>query len=179
MNTREPIFHIATRADWEAAKRSGVYTTSTRGRSLADEGFIHASRRRQVAGVFQRYYADAGEPLVLLRINPDRLQVEMRDEAVGDEMYPHIYGPIGYHAVVDVLPLNARGGTESMTSLFVKEMALRIGLAVFAMLCAGIGAEVARQRFGGNGSQGTGALVGLAVGALLAVLAYRAIRRRH
>ena len=56
------IYHIATRADWLEATRTGTYRTSTAGRSLDEEGFIHASRREQVAGVFSRYYAKAGEP---------------------------------------------------------------------------------------------------------------------
>ena len=37
------IYHIATTADWDRAGRDGEYTTSTRGRTLAEEGFIHAS----------------------------------------------------------------------------------------------------------------------------------------
>ena len=48
------IFHIATVADWEAAQRSGSYTTSTLGRTLVEEGFIHASRADQWQGVRQR-----------------------------------------------------------------------------------------------------------------------------
>ena len=37
------IFHIATEADWDAARRSKQYTTSTLGRTLEQEGFIHAA----------------------------------------------------------------------------------------------------------------------------------------
>jgi uncharacterized protein (DUF952 family) len=102
----QPIFHIATRADWEAAQRDGAYTTSTRGRTLAEEGFIHAARTEQVQPVFDRYYADAGEPLVLLVIDPDRLGAEVRVEPVGDDTYPHVYGPIEPAAVVEVRPLD-------------------------------------------------------------------------
>ena len=42
------IFHIASASDWTAAQRSGTYTTSTRGRTLEQEGFIHG--RGDVAG---------------------------------------------------------------------------------------------------------------------------------
>ena len=42
------IFHIALPDDWEAARRSGKYTASTRGRSLSEEGFIHCSFTDQV-----------------------------------------------------------------------------------------------------------------------------------
>lgn len=97
-----PIFHVATVADWEAALRDGAYTTSTRGRTLADEGFIHASRREQVQPVLDRYFADATEPLILLVIDPDRLGAEVRVEQVGDDTYPHVYGPLEPAAVVGV-----------------------------------------------------------------------------
>jgi len=48
------IFHIATATDWAAAQASGSYTTSTRGVSVLDEGFIHASREDQWEGVRDR-----------------------------------------------------------------------------------------------------------------------------
>lgn len=103
------IFHIASQADWEAAVARGSYETSTRGRTLEEEGFIHASSAEQVQAVFNRYYADAGEPLVLLVIATARLASEVRDEQVGEATYPHIYGPLNTDAVVDVAPLDERG----------------------------------------------------------------------
>jgi len=36
------IYHIATAADWARARRDGAYTTSTRGRTLREEGFLEA-----------------------------------------------------------------------------------------------------------------------------------------
>jgi uncharacterized protein (DUF952 family) len=107
------IFHIATVADWELARESGAYTTSTMGRSLADEGFLHAAHQQQVAGVFQRYYADVSEPLVLLTIDTERLGVPWREDEVGDEAFPHIYGPLSPAAVVGVEPLDEVGGASS------------------------------------------------------------------
>lgn len=102
------IYHIATRADWLQATKTGAYTTSTAGRTLEEEGFIHASRREQVDGVFSRYYASAEEPLVLLVIEPGLLMADVRVEVVGDDTYPHIYGPINPDAVIDVRPLDGR-----------------------------------------------------------------------
>ena len=102
------IFHVATTADWTQAQASGAYTTSTLGLTLEDEGFLHAARSEQVTGVFDRYYADAGEPLVLLTIDTDRLDVPWREDAVGDDTYPHIYGPLSPGAVVEVRALSGR-----------------------------------------------------------------------
>lgn len=105
------IFHIATVADWERARESGAYTTSSLGRSLEDEGFLHAAHRQQLTGVFLRYYAAVSESLVLLTIDTDRLDVPWREDDVGEETFPHIYGPLSPDAVVDVQPLDKAGGT--------------------------------------------------------------------
>jgi uncharacterized protein (DUF952 family) len=128
------IFHIATAADWRRTLETGSYTTSTVGRTLEAEGFIHASRRDQVQGVFDRYYRGLREPLVLLTIDTARLtDAEVVVEPVGDDTYPHVYGPINRRAVVDVAPLDRRGGLETVTSLWVRSMATRMGIALVVM----------------------------------------------
>lgn len=103
------IYHVATAADWAAAQESGAYTTSTYGRSLAEEGFLHASREDQWRGVLERFYADVTEPLVLLVIDVERLAVPLVEEppAPGvEETFPHVYGALSPDAVVEVRPLS-------------------------------------------------------------------------
>jgi uncharacterized protein (DUF952 family) len=102
------IYHLATAADWAAAQASGTYTTSTRGRTLAEEGFLHASRADQWEGVRERYYAEVTESLVLLVVETDLLDVPVVEEPVpgGGETYPHVYGPLDPAAVVEVVPLD-------------------------------------------------------------------------
>jgi uncharacterized protein (DUF952 family) len=105
------IFHIATAADWDAAEASGAYTTSTRGVTLEEEGYIHASRADQVEGVRTAFYADVTEPLVLLEIDTDLLDVPVVEEfpAPGaTETFPHVYGAIRPAAVVAVRALEPR-----------------------------------------------------------------------
>ncbi len=133
MDVPERIFHIATDADWRRTLETGSYTTSTVGRTLDEEGFIHASRRDQVQGVFDRYYAGLDEHLVLLTIDPRRLRAEVRVDPVGDDTYPHVYGPIERTAVVDVTPLDRHGHPQSLVSLWVRGMAVRMGVAVAVM----------------------------------------------
>jgi uncharacterized protein (DUF952 family) len=94
------IFHIATLADWKQAQESGTYTTSTYGRTLEEEGFIHAARHDQVPLVRDVFFADVTEPLVVLEVETDLLDAEVRDEQVGDQVYPHVFGPIATSAVV-------------------------------------------------------------------------------
>ena len=64
--------------------------------------------------------------------------------------------------------LNRSGGTEPFTSLFVKEMLLRISLAVVAMLVAGAGSIV-----GGDLDAVWGEVVGAVVGIVPAVMVLR------
>jgi uncharacterized protein (DUF952 family) len=98
------IYHLAEQADWQQALEDGSYVGSTRGRSLAEEGFIHASSAQQWPGVRARFYADVTDPLVLLHIDEGRLSARVVHE-VGDpttgETFPHVYGPIEIDAVVD------------------------------------------------------------------------------
>lgn len=95
------IFHIATLADWKQAEASGgTYTTSTYGVSLADAGFLHASRHEQVRGVLDRVYGDVTEPLLILEIETDLLGVPWREDDVDGETFPHIYGPLNTRAVI-------------------------------------------------------------------------------
>ena len=102
------IFHVATVADWESARRSGAYTTSRYGVTLEQEGFIHASRADQWPGVLERFYGEVDEPLVLLETETDLLGVPLVEEppaqGVG-ETFPHVYGPIRPEAVVAMTPL--------------------------------------------------------------------------
>lgn len=98
----ERVFHLALAADWLQAKRDGHYRISTLGRSLAEEGFVHASRAHQVRGVHDTFYEGVTEPMVLLEIDPALLAspvvLEVPDGA--DEAFPHIYGPVDIGAVV-------------------------------------------------------------------------------
>jgi uncharacterized protein (DUF952 family) len=94
------IYHVATLDDWKQAERTGSYATSTYGRTLEQEGFIHAAHHDQVPSVRDRHYADVPEPLVVLEIETDRLEVPVREEQVGEEAYPHVYGEIPTSAVV-------------------------------------------------------------------------------
>lgn len=102
------IFHIATAADWAAAQESGAYTTSTLGVTLEEEGYIHASRADQWEDVRAAFYAGVTEPLVLLEIETDLLDVPVVEEppAPGvEETFPHVYGAIPPPAVVAVRDL--------------------------------------------------------------------------
>ena len=95
----QPLFHLALAQDWQAAQANGSYRISTRGLTLEQVGFIHCSWQEQVASTYQRFYADAGDVL-LLEIEPSRLQAPLRADAIPTgELFPHLYGPLPISAV--------------------------------------------------------------------------------
>jgi uncharacterized protein (DUF952 family) len=103
------IYHIATRADWERALADGEYTTSSVGKTLAEEGFIHASQASQVARTANKFYREVPADLVLLVIDEKRVRAEVRYEDVpgAQAPFPHIYGPLNADAVLEALPFAA------------------------------------------------------------------------
>ncbi|MFB8758996.1 DUF952 domain-containing protein [Streptomyces nigra] len=106
MSERTYILHLTERSLWEAARERGAYEISTRGRTLQEEGFIHCSTRAQLPAVAALLYGsyDGPDDLVVLVVDPERLDVPLRYEAVkpGGEEFPHVYGPLPVSAVVDV-----------------------------------------------------------------------------
>ncbi|HYO39672.1 MAG TPA: DUF952 domain-containing protein [Nocardioidaceae bacterium] len=102
------VFHLTTGAEWTAAQRAGSYTVSTRGRTLAQEGYIHCAAEHQVEGVRERYFTGVAD-LVLLEVETDLLGSPWRTEQVdgADQSFPHVYGPIDLDAVVAVRPLES------------------------------------------------------------------------
>lgn len=184
------IFHVATESDWHAARRAGVYTTSTRGRTLAEEGFIHASRADQWQGVRERFFADVTEPLVLLVIERARLDVPVVEEGVPDsgETFPHVYGPIPTAAVVQALPLasdvavavaagstrtaGAASGGQSFSRLYLQELFVIAGLGLALVLLVLVGVGVGKA-VGKDWAVWLGVLVALALGLPLVTRLYR------
>lgn len=106
------IYHIATCADWERALADGEYTRSTVDKTLAEEGFIHASQASQVARTANKFYRGVPGELVLLVIDEGRLRAEVRyedapgagGEGTAELPFPHIYGPLNADAVLEARP---------------------------------------------------------------------------
>jgi uncharacterized protein (DUF952 family) len=105
------LLHLTEPGLWEAALASGAYEGSTRGRTLAEEGFIHCSLPEQLDAVAAFVYGDHPGPLVVLVIDADLLDVPIRYEAPepGGQEYPHLYGPLQTSAVVEVRPWRRDG----------------------------------------------------------------------
>jgi uncharacterized protein (DUF952 family) len=97
------IYHITPASTWEQARRDGFgeYTMSTLDKTLAQEGFIHASTAGQVAQTANKFYQGVPD-LLILSIDVGRVRPEIRWEQVpgSEDPFPHIYGPLNVDAVV-------------------------------------------------------------------------------
>lgn len=102
------IFHITTDEEWQQASRLGTYAPE----SLKGRGFIHCSYAEQLLRVASSLFR-GWVGLVLLEIEPSRLgcDVVCEDLDGGQEVFPHIYGPVPSTAVVAVhaLPCDEDG----------------------------------------------------------------------
>jgi uncharacterized protein (DUF952 family) len=121
MKPDKTILHLASNDAWLAAVKKGAYYAD----SLSADGFIHCSTSAQVVDVANAFY-HGQSGLVLLVIDPDTLTPELKWEppahpnperaaAIGDELFPHIYGHLNLDAVTKVIPFKpAADGTFSL-----------------------------------------------------------------
>lgn len=186
------IFHLAERSDWEDARAGRYYDRSTRGRSLAEVGFVHCSHAHQWQRVRDAVYDDVTEPLLLLTIDTDLLDAPVVEEP-GDpgstERFPHVYGAIPLGAVVAVTELQApttparpdRGadpaGGRSFSSLLMAEIGVRVVLAFAVMVVSALAGTLV-QGAAGEPWGLLAAVVGFVVATAVAVVVYRRRERR-
>ncbi|MEE8601167.1 DUF952 domain-containing protein [Euzebya tangerina] len=95
------LFHVVVEAEW--ARATDQYTPE----SLATEGFIHFSTRRQIAATLNRFYAGRAG-LTLLAVPSSAVEEFLRwERAVDvDDVFPHVYGPLRKDVVVTVVPVH-------------------------------------------------------------------------
>lgn len=184
------IHHIARADRWEAAKLAGSYAWSTLDQTLEEVGFIHACRADQLEGVLERHYAGVSAPLVLLTIDTDKLSAAWHEESVGDDTYPHLYGPLNPSAVVATVPLASQAptapvapaastprpappqGEGSFSREFFGEVAFR-AIAALAVMVAAIVLGTIAGEAGDQALTFPVALATLVVGFLVARFVYK------
>jgi uncharacterized protein (DUF952 family) len=108
MRPLEPtIYHLAIASDWDEAVVSGLgYTISTLGVTLAEQGFIHCSFADQVQRIADLAYRGRDD-VVLLTVDPSLVTVPIQVDEVGDDAFPHLYGPLHPAAVRGIRALHA------------------------------------------------------------------------
>ena len=96
------ICHVTTAEAWNQAKAKGFYEHP----SLKQEGFIHCSEERQVAGVLERYF-EGQTGLIKLLIDTDMLASKwvLDWSPASADAFPHVYGLINLDAVIEIVPV--------------------------------------------------------------------------
>ena len=100
------LYHLALSEEWREARAAGIYNRSTRGRSLEEVGFLHASYAHQIGATYARFYADLPAGAVrLLTLDPARLAaagLAVLEEPAPEsgELFPHLYGALPLEAVL-------------------------------------------------------------------------------
>ena len=98
----EYIYHVTTKKEWEQAEIQNEYKPA----GYEQDGFIHCSTERQVAGVLERFFQGQTN-LVKLKIEKAKVDRPVLFELAEDlnELFPHIYGPLNLNSVVDVIEI--------------------------------------------------------------------------
>lgn len=93
------IYHITTEHQWHDTQGQKQYETE----SFQAEGFIHCSDANQVVRVANHLFRNT-RGLKLLHIKTELLRSRLVYENLegGEELFPHVYGPINLDAIVCV-----------------------------------------------------------------------------
>ena len=100
MNT---IHHITRRQVWQEAQIVGSYRADT----LLTEGFTHCSTPTQVLKTADRFFQNQ-TGLIILYIDVNKVESEVKYELADNELFPHIYGALNIDAVYKIIDFNDR-----------------------------------------------------------------------
>ncbi|MBD3885575.1 DUF952 domain-containing protein [Phormidium tenue FACHB-886] len=93
------IYHITMEHQWHDTQGQNQYEAEF----FRSEGFIHCSDANQVVRVANHLFRNT-QGLILLHIKTELLRPRLVYENLegGEELFPHIYGPINLDAIVRV-----------------------------------------------------------------------------
>ena len=96
------IYHLARRAEFEAAQAQGCYDGAREDRA---DGFMHFSTATQIRESAARHRAGETD-LVLLAVAADCLGPALKWEAArGGQLFPHLYGSLPLACITRTAPL--------------------------------------------------------------------------
>ena len=94
------LFTIIKKNSWKTSSSSGEYSPE----SLATEGFIRCIPDNELEAYANSQF-EATEELLLIVIDPLRIQVPIKHEKVGSISYPLIYGSLSLDAIIEKIKL--------------------------------------------------------------------------
>lgn len=91
------IYHVVTPDYWQQFSEKTAYTPPT----FAEEGFIHCCTEEQINYVLTTYFVGIAE-ILLLKIDINLLDSELKVEPANGQHFPHIYGAINKPAIIGI-----------------------------------------------------------------------------
>lgn len=107
------LFTLIRKEDWKAFSESGIFEPD----SLEEQGYIQCFLGSQIQEAANSFFSKEND-LLLIVIDPLRLQVPIKHEKEGDQTYPNVYGSFSIDAIIDRIVL--RKGKKGDFSVKVK-----------------------------------------------------------
>lgn len=102
------IYHLTRRADWIIALRFGRYSSPTQ----EQDGYVAAARRDQIGAVLEQH-SGLTEPVVVLEIETELLDVPWEEVEIDGVAYPRVLGSVSTRAVLDAHPSHSGWWSEA------------------------------------------------------------------
>lgn len=107
------LFTLATKDEWKSYSAKGTFKPST----LSELGYIRCFHGKQIEEAVNKLYSEESN-LFLIVLDPLRIQVPLKNEKIGNETYPNLYGEFSIDAVIDRIPL--KKNKNGLFSILVK-----------------------------------------------------------
>ncbi len=106
------LFTIITKRSWKTFTSSGEYSPET----LISEGFIRCIPDKELEAYANSQF-ESTEDLLLIVIDPLRIQVPIKHEKVASVSYPLIFGSLSLDAIIEKIPLPRDNNGNFMISI--------------------------------------------------------------
>ena len=90
------IYKIIDNDEWQKAKKSGLYSGSTKD---LEDGYVHFSDEKQIEGTLKKYYLNK-KNLLLLKVDTLNLDHLLWEQGSDGNMFPHLYSTLDIKNVV-------------------------------------------------------------------------------
>ncbi len=91
------VYKIIDKDEWALAKDKGVYLGSKKD---LEDGYIHFSEEFQITGTLEKFFKGQ-ENLLLLKVNTDKLEHLLWEQASDGNMFPHLYSPLEINNMIE------------------------------------------------------------------------------
>ena len=96
------IYKIIDNDEWQKAKKSGLYSGSTKD---LEDGYIHFSDEKQIEETLRKYYLHK-KNLLLLKVDTLKLDHLLWEQASDGNMFPHLYAHLDISHVYNDYEIN-------------------------------------------------------------------------